>query len=222
MSITKSQTYPHINICRPATPEARLFKTPSNGMGFKFKSFFRSKESLAAEMKKVLSDTESHLNAFVFQKYDYRPVPHSAFHSLEATHMKTILSQMNDNEWYKTFTTLDAMEHVTLDRLLHPWALGKFYEREVVVLKVLQQNRFNAWISLLTEVLRNRPFPNTKGRVILAITRETLVNGKPLPISPKCGPPPPPPPPPPAGWYGPSMVRPPPLPSPPRRTKISE
>jgi hypothetical protein len=207
---------------RPATSEARLFKTQYSGLGFKFKSFFRSKESLGAEMKKTLSDTESHLNAFVFQRHDFRPVPHSAFHSLEATHMKTILSQINDNEWYKTFTTLDNWEHATLDRLLHPWALGKIQEREVVVLKVLQQNRLSAWMALLSELLRSRPFPNANGRVILAITREKFLDGKPLPSGRYgCGPPPPPPPPP--GWVPvPNTVRPPPLQSPSIQTRISE
>ena len=169
-------------------------------------------------MKTVLSDTESHLNAFVFQRSDLRQVPHSAFHSLEATHMKTILSQMNDSQWYKTFITLDPVEYSTLDRLLHPLVMekGKFLEREVVVLKILQHNRCNAWMSLVTEFILNRPFTHESARVILAITREKLIDGDPLPFAPRCRPPPPPPP----GWTG--VVRPPPMPSVTFPNRISE
>lgn len=68
-----------------------------------------------------------------------RQVPHSAFHSLEATHMKTILSQLNDNSWYQNFTSLNQVEHTALHRVLYPWADGKVHEREMVVLQVLKE-----------------------------------------------------------------------------------
>jgi hypothetical protein len=96
--------------------------------------------------------------------------------------MKTILSQLNDNTWYKTFTTLDSAEHSAIVRILHPMVNGKTHERELVVLKVLQQNKTNAWMALLSEMLRNQPFPRTK-RVILAICRGKLVDGKQLPVT---------------------------------------
>jgi len=131
-------------------------------------------------MKRTLNDTDSHLLAFVIRGHDTRQVPHSAFHSLEATHMKTILSQLNDDEWYKAFNYLNPMEHGSLDRLVHPYAAGKIHEREVIVLKVIQQNRFNAWMALLREILQRYPAPYGSGRVLLAIVREKLVDGKPL------------------------------------------
>lgn len=164
--------------------------------------------------------------AYVVQRHDLRQVPHSAFHTLEATHMKTILSQLNGSEWYKTFNSLDTYEHALISRLLHPWMNGKVYERELVVLKVLEQNRLSAWMALLGELLRNRPFPYlANGRVLLAIVREKFVDGKPLKEArPPMGHPPPPPPPPPfpAAPIIPS-IRPPPMPySPPRRTTISD
>jgi hypothetical protein len=130
-------------------------------------------------MRRALSDTESYLMAYVIQKHDLREVPHSAFHSLEATHMKTILSQLNDNTWYKTFTTLNTFENQSLQRLLHPWVNGKIYDREMVVLKVLHANKLNAWMFLLTELLRNQRMGGD-GRILLAIVREKLVDGKPL------------------------------------------
>lgn len=209
-------------------PEPRLFKSKSTGLGFKFKSFFRTKESLAEEMRQTLNDTETALTAFVIQKGLARMVPHSAFHSLEATHMKTVLSQLNDNSWYKTFSTLETSEHHTLARLLQPWVHGKMHKRELVVLKVVQQNRLNAWMVLLSELLRNQPHPRGgSGRVILAICRERLVDGKPLPSFSGVGfgGPPPPPPPPPTFPPAPTIrnIRHPPLPyTLGRTTKISD
>ena len=162
-------------------PEGRLFKSSSNSLGFRLKAFFRSKGSLAAEMKSILSDSESHLMAFVVQRHELRQVPHSAFHSLEATHMKTILSQLNGNDWYKTFSKLDTYENSSIGHLLHPFVDGKTHDRELVVLKVLDQNRINAWVCLIAELLKSRPFPHiSNGRVLLAVVREKFVDGKTL------------------------------------------
>jgi hypothetical protein len=204
-------------------PAGRLFESPSNGLGFRLKNLFRSKVSLAAEVKRVLSNSESHLLAFVVQKHELRRVPHSAFHTLEATHMKTILSQLNGNEWYKAFSNLDTYESSSITRLLHPYADGKIHERELVVLKVLDQNRFNAWVRLIGQLLKSGPFPYVaNGRLLLAIVREKFVDGKPLKDS--CGFAPPGPPPPPPILVRPSIQAPPSLPSPPalRRTTVSD
>lgn len=175
-------------------------------------------------MRSTLSDSESHLMAYVIQRDDLRLVPHSAFHTLEATHMRTILSQLNGSEWYKTFSSLDEDEHFAINELLHPLVKGKVYERELVVLRVLEQNRFNAWMALLVELLRNRPFRGlNNGRVLLAIVREKFVDGKPLQeLFPRMVPPPPPPP-----LFSPvptvPAIRPPPMPHiPPLRTTVSD
>lgn len=130
-------------------------------------------------MKTTLSNSDMRLTAFIVQKIVTREVPHSAFHSLETTHMKTILSQLNGNEWYKTFSTLDPSESSAIWRLLHPMWQGKVQERELLVLKVIQENKTSEWMALLSEILRNRPFPRA-GRVLLVICREKLVDGKPM------------------------------------------
>ena len=205
------------NMSRSTTLEPHLFRTKSSGLGFKIKSIFRSKQSLAEEMKKSLSDSESHLRAFVLRGHETRLVPHSAFHTLEFTHQRTILAQLKDNTWYKTFTTLNQVEHQTLERLVHPFVMGKMDERDIVVLKVLKDNKPSAWRALLRDPLKSQPaLQASNDRVILAIVREKLMNGKPLPPSPfgpRGGPPPPPPPP---GFGIPPIVpsiRPPPTPS---------
>lgn len=129
-------------------------------------------------MQQALNDTNTLLKAFVIQKDIARVVPHSTFHSLEATHMRTVLSQLNDNTWYKTFNSLDTHEHKTLDRLLNSWANGKTRTRELLVLKVLQQNSPDAWMGLSSALLRRPPFRQVEGgRAILAICREKQVDG---------------------------------------------
>lgn len=177
-------------------------------------------------MKKALSDSESHLLAYVLRGHDLKQVPHSAFHSLEATHMKTILSQLNDDSWYKTFTSLSMTENQSLERVIRP--TGPFGEaRDVVVLKVIERNRLNSWVVLLKDIFQKYPmaYQMDSNRVLLVIVREKLVNGKaPSDISnagPKRGSPPPPPPPPPGKR---PIVRPPPgLPTPTRaNTRISD
>lgn len=155
-------------------PPAQLFKSKTTGFGFKLRTLFRSKESLAEEMRRTLKDSESQLSAFVIQNNATRQVPHSAFHSLESTHMSTVLSQINSNDWYSVFTKLDCVEHNALDRILRPWHQGKIQERELLVLKIVQEKRLNAWIVLLSEILRNQPFPRGTGRVVLAICREKI------------------------------------------------
>lgn len=129
----------------------------------------------------MLSDTDSHLLAVVIQGHSLRQVPHSAFHSLEATHMRTILSQLNDDSWYDTFTKMNAAENSSLDRLLHPWIKGKMYERELVALKVVHEDKF-AWGALIRDVMSKYPVPYSNGRTILAIAREKFLDGKPLPL----------------------------------------
>lgn len=153
-----------------------------------------------------------------------RQVPHTAFHSLEATHMKTILSQLNDNTWYENFTTLNQQEHSALHRVMYPFAEGKVHQREVVVLKVLkEERRLNAWVALLKELLHKNPFPPMSGgRVLLAIVREKLVDGKPVVAPHRNNMPPPPPPPPFMSAPIVPAVRPPPLPCVPKRTTISD
>src|ERR1700722_1112410 len=96
-----------LTIIRLSTTEnARLLNSQSSGLGMKFKSLFRSKSSLEAEMKMKLADEKASLAAFVVQNDQFRMVPHSAFHSLEYTHMRIILSQLQDNSWFKTFSDL--------------------------------------------------------------------------------------------------------------------
>jgi hypothetical protein len=132
-------------------------------------------------MKKVLRDAESTLLAVVIQSGSIRLVPHSAFHSLEATHMRTILSQIDNDQWYDTFTKMDHSEHVALERLLRPfWVKGEKFERELVVLKVVHE-RQNEWAAVLRGMVSKFPTPY-KSRVLLAIVREKLLDGKPLPM----------------------------------------
>jgi hypothetical protein len=176
------------NFERATIPADQLFKTKSTGLAFKLKSLFRSKNSLADEMRRNLSGSESHLVAYVFQKSYHRPVPHSAFHSLESSHMRTIITHLNSDKWYRTFSQLDASEHDTLYFLLHPFFNGKYYERELVVLEILHHNRISAWMALLSGLLRNQPFPHAKGRIVLAICREKNIDGKTIPAQ-ACGPP---------------------------------
>lgn len=199
----------HTNNNRLATPEPRLFATKPLSISFKLKSFFRSKESLAAEMRKALCDTDSHLLAFMIQNSGPRLIPHSAFHSLESTHMRTILTQLNDDTWYTTYTSLNPHENMLLHNILYPWVNGKTHERNIVALKVVkEQVKPSAWLALLRELRPNtgpnngRPQPPPPGRVLLAIVREQFVDGKPLLPSSTLhdrlmGPPPPPGPPPP-------------------------
>jgi hypothetical protein len=133
-------------------------------------------------MKKALSDSDSQLLAVVIQGGTFRQVPHSAFHSLEATHMRTILSQMKGDEWYDTFTKMDTFEHSTIERLVHTCFQGKMYERELVVLKVIHEKKVAAWAALLRDILSKHPAPYSPSRVVLAILREKFVDGKPMPL----------------------------------------
>ena len=166
---------------RPAIHEARLFKTQPKGFVFKLKSLFRSKESLAEEMKRALSDSESRLIAYVIHGCVHREIPHSAFHSLEATHMKTILSQLQDNSWYETFVRLRSHENIQLNTILHHMTEGKYQDREVVVLKFLDDRKYAAesksfgWLPRIQLSAGRSDY-----RTILAIVRERLVDGKPL------------------------------------------
>jgi hypothetical protein len=132
-------------------------------------------------MKKVLSDSDSTLTAVVIQAGNLRHVPHSAFHSLEATHMRTILAQINNDDWYDTFTKMDAIEHAALERLLRPcWVKGQRYERELVVLKVVHEKK-HAWALVIRDILAKFPAPySNNSRVLLAIVREKLLDGKSL------------------------------------------
>lgn len=188
------------NICRPPSHEARLFKTQPQGFTFKLKSIFRSRESLAKEMKRTLKDNESQLVAFVFDEDGFKMIPHSVFHSLEATHMKTILSQLHDNTWYNTFTTLNPDEHKILSQIMSPGAGGqgsRIPDRELVVLKLLREEKYTRDSNILSWVPRARLYPNgAVDRTLLVILREKLIDGKPLmPTPPLLSTRPPPPPP---------------------------
>ncbi|KAF7931836.1 uncharacterized protein EAE98_004572 [Botrytis deweyae] len=178
-SVTKKEEEEVVNNnTEPRAPEGQLFNSPHNRLSFKIRSLFRSKESLAAEMKKVLESTSSVLDAFLIQGYDVRPIPHSAFHSLETTHMRTILSQLNDNSWLETFSNLTRVEHSTLGIALCPCGQTKS-RREVVVLKVLQENKNNLWMRLIANKSVTPILPqHSNGRIILAIVREHLDDGK--------------------------------------------
>ncbi|KAL3428373.1 hypothetical protein PVAG01_01882 [Phlyctema vagabunda] len=169
---------------KSAVPDGRLLKSKSTGFRFKLKNLFRTKVSLAEEMQRVLSDTQSTLTAFIIQNAELRQVPHSAFHSLEMTHMRTLLKQINDNTWYKTFTDLTDIEHETLDRITTHRCGGKVFNRDVVALKVLQANTFNAWMRLMTEkIAEDWIHPHHENhRVILAIVRERLNDRLPAPL----------------------------------------
>ncbi|TGO38471.1 hypothetical protein BHYA_0074g00190 [Botrytis hyacinthi] len=162
----------------PRAPEGQLFNSPHNRLSFRIRSLFRRKESLATEMREVLKSTSSVLNAFLIQGCDIRPIPHSAFHSLEATHMRTILSQLNDNSWLETFSNLTRFEHNTLDVALCPCTQTKL-RREVVVLKVLQKNKNTVWMRLIANKSVTPILPqHSNDRIILAIVREHLDDGK--------------------------------------------
>ncbi|PQE28936.1 hypothetical protein CJF30_00003963 [Rutstroemia sp. NJR-2017a BBW] len=166
---------------QPRSPEGRLFSSQHNSLGFKIKSFFRSKESLAREMKAVLENTQCVLQAFLIENQDIHPIPHSSFHSLEATHMRDILSQLNGNSWFETYSRLTPHEHDTLDAAIYQGLdPSEKAKREVVVLKLLQQNKANAWLRLLTQKLGSEfVFPHhITERVILVILREQLVDGE--------------------------------------------
>ncbi|KAM3076880.1 origin recognition complex subunit 4 [Clarireedia jacksonii] len=161
--------------------EGRLFNSQHNSFGFKIKSLFRSKDSLAKEMKAVLENTQCVLQAFLIEQQDIHPIPHSTFHSLEATHMRDILSQLNGDSWFETYSKLTAYEHDTLDAAIYDGLdPNKNTKREVVVLKLLQENKANAWLRLLTKCLGSEsPFPHhLNGRVVLVILREHLVDGE--------------------------------------------
>jgi hypothetical protein len=169
------------NKYRPTIHDARLFKHPSNGLAFKLKSLLRSKESLATEMKRTLSDTNSRLIGFIIQGDEFREIPHSAFHSLEATHMKSILSQLHSNTWYKAYTELHTKEHVLLRQIIDPLTVGNAPDREIVVLKVTQADRFSSGLKLFHRLSRNKPLPyEADNRMVLVIVREKLVDGKPV------------------------------------------
>lgn len=168
----------HTDINRSRVPEGRLFSSPHNRLGFKIKSLFRSKESLAAEMKRVLENTSSRLEAFLIQGNYIIPVPHSDFHGLEATHMRTILSQLNDNSWFETFSNMTVTEKYKLDTAIHSTGQGNL-RREVVALRVLQENKNSAWMRLLAGKLHTPDLPqHYNHRLILAILRGPLVDGE--------------------------------------------
>jgi len=209
---------------QPTVLEPRLFKAKPNGFTFKLRTMFRSKESLAQEMQKALADTDSHLMAFVIQGPSQNVIPHSSFHSLETTHMRTILSQLGDDAWCKTFSSLHPLEHATLSRIIHPFANGKFHDRQVLALKVIKErSRITAWTALLGDIRRGNAYSTSAhrdNRIILAIVREQFVDGKPLSdpalnrvqARPPLPPPFPPPPPTTTQYHSSGVFRPPPPP----------
>jgi hypothetical protein len=95
--------------------------------------------------------------------------------------MRDILSQLNGNSWFETYSRLTRCEHATLDAAIYQGLdPNEKTKREVVVLKPLQQNRANAWLRLLTKCLGSEfPFPHhLSERVVLVILREQLVDGE--------------------------------------------
>lgn len=127
-------------------------------------------------MKRTLADDNASLAAYVIQGGDFFKVPHSAFHSLEYTHMRTILSQLQDNSWFKTFSDLRDREHDALTDLgLKRMENGKWLKRELVVLKVLQENKLNAWVRVVESCMGLDEFlpQHENDRIILAIVRDT-------------------------------------------------
>jgi hypothetical protein len=154
---------------------ARLLNTESSGLGMKLKSLFRSKSSLEAEMKRTLSDANASLTAFIVQRRGFRKVPHSAFHSLEYTHVRTILWQLKDNTWFKTFSDLNTAEHEAIGNLLRKYPRdGKWFQRELVVLKIMQENKYNAWMRVMEDCMDlkwGKPH-HSNNRIILVIVRE--------------------------------------------------
>lgn len=126
-------------------------------------------------MKRTLSDTNASLTAFIVQNRESRKVPHSAFHSLEYTHMRTILWQLKDNTWFKTFSDLTDSEHNTMEKILQKFPQdGKWFQRELVVLKVMQENKYNAWMRVMEDCMGlewGKPH-HENYRIILAIVRE--------------------------------------------------
>jgi len=126
-------------------------------------------------MKRTLSDANASLTAFIVQHRELRKVPHSAFHSLEYTHMRTILWQLKDNTWFKTFSDLTDAEHDAMENLLRKFSQdGKWFQRELVVLKIMQENKYNAWMRVMEECMgleSGKPH-HENYRIILAIVRE--------------------------------------------------
>lgn len=124
-------------------------------------------------MKSALANSESQLVAYLVRGPHVQQVPHSAFHSLESTHMKTILSQLNNDEWYKTFSILFPAENDALGRILRPDGIDKPNSRDIVVLKIVEHNRFNAWFLLVKDLLQKQAGVK---RVLLVIAREKAAN----------------------------------------------
>jgi hypothetical protein len=126
-------------------------------------------------MKRTLADSNASLHAFMIHNKLQRKIPHSAFHSLEYTHMRAILSQLHDNAWFKVYSELTDTEHDTLTGLLEiDFRNGKCFKRELVVLKVLHQNRLNDWMNVLQDRMGVEGFltHHENYRMILAIFRE--------------------------------------------------
>ncbi|RDW58096.1 hypothetical protein BP6252_13507 [Coleophoma cylindrospora] len=164
------------------TPKAgQLFKSEPHGMFYKLQ-FYLHPSSLAAEITSVLAATGSKLSAYLIQTNMLREIPHSAFHTLESTHLRALLlhGSNTSNDWYKTFCKLTNDEHRQLDGVLHQRdANGVLRHREIVVLQVAKQNKANVWLRMLARRLGNGtraelPVEARNNRVILAIMREKI------------------------------------------------
>ena len=131
-------------------------------------------------MKRTLADADASLKAFIVQHRQLRKVPHSAFHSLEYTHMRTILWQLKDNTWFKTFSDLTDAEHDSMENMLQKFYQdGKWFQRELVVLKIMQENKYNAWMRIIEDCMGleyGKPH-HENYRIILAIVREKQCEG---------------------------------------------
>ncbi|RDW91056.1 hypothetical protein BP5796_02221 [Coleophoma crateriformis] len=179
-----------VEIVPNVTPkEGQLFKSEPHGMFYKLQFYLRP-SSLAAEITSVLAATDSKLSAYLIQTNMLREIPHSAFHTLESTHLRALLfhGSNTSNGWYKTFCKLTNDEHRQLDGVLHQRdANGVLRHREIVVLQVAKQNKANMWLRMLVRRLGNGtrvelPVEVRNNRVILAIMREKISeNIPPLP-----------------------------------------
>lgn len=121
-------------------------------------------------MQQTLSESDSQLRAYIIRGHELRTVPRSTFHSLESTHLRDILSQLNGDAWYKTFATLNDVELESLGRVLHPQPSYKTQKRDLLVLKVAQQSKNNALLTFAKKLLcKDSVRQEANGRAILAI-----------------------------------------------------
>ncbi|EHK97369.1 hypothetical protein M7I_6879 [Glarea lozoyensis 74030] len=91
----------------------------------------------------------------------------------DGSHSESGSDEETDDAWYKTFTMLNSAEHMALGRITRFFSEGKMYEREVLVLKVIQEtSRLTAWTALLGDLRRGNTHSTDyygDSRTVLAI-----------------------------------------------------